>query len=746
VCVFYDSIPVGAVLSDLLTGSAVTPVVAGADQVVLAPASAGSGSTPRAARNVSVLDRVVVTGSPVGASQRGLASAVTVVDRTELARQGNSTLSQTLNGAVPGIWLWEQSPSNLLARYGSLRGASSFELSAPKVYIDGIEVANPLLLTELSPDAVERVEVIRGPQGAALYGADAIGGVINIIMRHDNADGEEIAKLRSSAGLTHSSFARPAIVQDHALSIRGGSDLRSGSLSVALGSVGSYLPGAQSHEARGDGEFKLLGTRSMLTGTARLYAKDAGVGMSPLLSPGNLAEYGGAPESHDSWRGGGRETLRSTTGDMAGGTQSLREYTLGGTATLSSSESWTHVVTVGIDGYRLSGNMSFMATPIATTSDSALRAAWGGSDRATIRANSILRLGNAEDLAATATFGADYSTIQQTGNGGPDISLGGRSPAFNGWQGSGGLIAQIDASWRNALFATAGLRAERDDGLFVTNGLATLPMIGGAAVHDFGAMTAKLRASYGTAIRPVGSVLRSSFSAREALVQGNLAPEEQSGFEAGLDAFVGRTFSIHLTRFDQRAYNLIQPVAIAWTLTPYPYQNERLAYALQNVGEISNRGWELESSIARGAFSLTGTASLVDSRVRHVGTSYSGDLVAGDRMLGVPSAMAGLTSAWTAANWSASFTVTRAFNWVNYDGVALSTASAGGAIVGKDLRQYWSLYPGVTRLDASFSRQLFGGFGLVVGGHNLLDAQRGEPDNLTVVPGRTLTAGLQAKF
>ena len=52
----------------------------------------------------------------------------------------------------------------------------------------------------------------------------------------------------------------------------------------------------------------------------------------------------------------------------------------------------------------------------------------------------------------------------------------------------------------------------------------------------------------------------------------------------------------------------------------------------------------------------------------------------------------------------------------------------------------------MTRIDASFSRQLFGGFGLVVGGHNLLDAQRGEPDNVTVVPGRTLTAGLQARF
>src|SRR5207244_598715 len=136
-------------------------------------------------------------------------------DRAQLARQSTGALSQTLNGSVPGLWLWDQAPSSLFARYGSLRGASSFQVSYPKVYIDGIEVANPLLLTELSPDAVDRVEVIRGPQGAALYGADAIGGVINIVMRHDNGDGSAVAQLRSTAGATHSAYAtRPVLVQE----------------------------------------------------------------------------------------------------------------------------------------------------------------------------------------------------------------------------------------------------------------------------------------------------------------------------------------------------------------------------------------------------------------------------------------------------------------------------------------------------------------------------------------------------
>ena len=85
---------------------------------------------------------------------------------------------------------------------------------------------------------------------------------------------------------------------------------------------------------------------------------------------------------------------------------------------------------------------------------------------------------------------------------------------------------------------------------------------------------------------------------------------------------------------------------------------------------------------------------------------------------------------------------------MNYDGVALATAfsAATHPIVGQQLRDYWRPYGGVTRIDASTSRQLFSAFSLVLTGRNLLDVQRGEPDNVTVVPGRTLTAGLQAKF
>ena len=68
------------------------------------------------------------------------------------------------------------------------------------------------------PD-IEQVEVIRGPQGSALYGTDAISGVVNIVTRHDGAssDGER-ASVRTTAGVTQSAFSHNVLSQQHAVS------------------------------------------------------------------------------------------------------------------------------------------------------------------------------------------------------------------------------------------------------------------------------------------------------------------------------------------------------------------------------------------------------------------------------------------------------------------------------------------------------------------------------------------------
>jgi iron complex outermembrane receptor protein len=94
----------------------------------------------------------------------------------------------------------------------------------------------------------------------------------------------------------------------------------------------------------------------------------------------------------------------------------------------------------------------------------------------------------------------------------------------------------------------------------------------------------------------------------------------------------------------------------------------------------------------------------------------------------------------------------RAFDWINYDRLKLASDYAScvicisESVTGPRLRTYWKAYDGVTRLRASLSRELPRGLGLQLAGDNLTNAQRGEPDNITVLPGRTFMFGLSAKI
>ena len=162
------SATVGQTSATSFQGAAVQPVILGADQVVLAPvreheaAEKPAEPAPMLQKNRPARQSRVVTGS----AKRRITSAhcrlrLTSSPGKQLAQHGAGTLSGALDGEVPGLWIWEQSPLSLLTRYGSIRGASSFGVSYPKVYIDGIEVANSLLVTHLrSRIDFRRIEVM----------------------------------------------------------------------------------------------------------------------------------------------------------------------------------------------------------------------------------------------------------------------------------------------------------------------------------------------------------------------------------------------------------------------------------------------------------------------------------------------------------------------------------------------------------------------------------------------------------
>ncbi len=128
------------------------------------------------------LQPLTVTASPVATEAANTMQSVTVLTRDDIERSPASTLSQLLS-EVNGLTVRRRGGPGSQADL-SLRGSNFKQVL---VLVNGVPMQNPQsahLNTNLpiSLDAIERIEVVKGP-GAMQYGGSASGGVINIITR-----------------------------------------------------------------------------------------------------------------------------------------------------------------------------------------------------------------------------------------------------------------------------------------------------------------------------------------------------------------------------------------------------------------------------------------------------------------------------------------------------------------------------------------------------------------------------------
>jgi vitamin B12 transporter len=129
---------------------------------------------------------VVVTATKTETPLVQVGSSVSVVTGEELSEKGIASVAEAMR-EVAGIAVVQ---SGGIGKTTSLfmRGGES---DYTKILIDGIPVNEPggsYNLGNLSTSSIDRIEVVRGPQ-SALYGSDAIAGVIQIFTKRGKSEG-----------------------------------------------------------------------------------------------------------------------------------------------------------------------------------------------------------------------------------------------------------------------------------------------------------------------------------------------------------------------------------------------------------------------------------------------------------------------------------------------------------------------------------------------------------------------------
>lgn len=135
---------------------------------------------------VTPLETVVITADKMPQTLKNTLAPMIVISREEIARSQAADLAGLLRFHAGLNIAQTGGPGQTATLF--LRGTESNHVL---VLIDGVAI-NPGTVggapfAQIDPDMIERIEIVKGPR-SALYGSEAIGGVINIITRK-GADG-----------------------------------------------------------------------------------------------------------------------------------------------------------------------------------------------------------------------------------------------------------------------------------------------------------------------------------------------------------------------------------------------------------------------------------------------------------------------------------------------------------------------------------------------------------------------------
>ena len=467
----------------------------------VAPAAAEEG--------VERLPEVVVSASRVPLPAKEIGSAVTVITAEDLERKQVRSGSDVLR-EVPGVAVSRSGAVGAFTQV-RIRGA---EGNQTLVIIDGVEVNDPSGGSEfdfgnlLAAD-IERIEVLRGPQ-SALYGSDAIGGVINIITKKGRGPVTGRVSLEGGSFRTGQASA----------SVRGGGDW----YHFSLGASGFATDGVSSApESEGNSEED--GRRNQ--------TYNAKLGVTPFENLeielfGRFVKSTTETDPQPAVAG----IIRTVDGDDK--TETIQRT---GRAQVKYSlfdGAWEHIVGAGINEEK---SDSFTNNALTFEAD-------GEKARYDYQTNVFFETPSLAEATHSLTFLAereDESQLTRSAFGGSDLAIT-----------NYGFAGEYRAGLWDRLFLSGSVRHDDND---IFEDATTFRTTAAYLHHETGT---RLHGSYGTGVK--NPTLFELFGFGPNFVPNpNLGPEKSKGWDIGVEQdFLGDRLSVDVTYFSNRITDLIQ--------------------------------------------------------------------------------------------------------------------------------------------------------------------------------------------
>ncbi len=513
----------------------------------------------------AVSESLVVSAAQVDIPLSQASSSVTVLSGAELENAQIRTAADALR-QVPGLAVARNGGLGALTGVFPRGGESDYTL----VFVDGIQVnafGGGFDFSHLSANAIDRIEIVRGPQ-SALYGSNAIGAVVRIVTRRDGPPRAEGA-------------------------IEGGSFGTSRLAASSSGSSGGWFWGGGAERLASDGFNGHRTAGGEIVGNDR-YVRDEAGGSGGWRNDTGLSIAGELRFEHDD-----RGFPGAFGSNPAGIFTGIDTVSRGRDDRWSGSVSTTvpsgrRVRTHGIVTWNsIAGTFvapSFLSPAETSVSES-------GSRRLTARAQTDVALRAGLDLSAGVEFERERATSTYITDDSGQIPIE-RSVA--------GYFGEARWSALNRLFVTGGLRVEdiRRDRVGPLNDpfsprppmpadsvVSVNPRIGASYyLRTAAGWQTKVRAAAGTGIRPPDG-FDIAFTDNPSL-----KPERSRSVEAGVDQTLGDGRAhVEATWFSNTFDDLI--VAVGKFI-------ESSRYRTDNISNARAKGLELAATVRQRAGSI----------------------------------------------------------------------------------------------------------------------------------------------